>query len=152
MQLEYPIAISSESLNSAQYTRYPFSYNMQANPETTMQAAVDYCRRHPLEQVSRIAAKYGVNQVTLRRRVKGTQVSRRVAYHDQQLFSSGEEGAVVELCELMADCGFPLSKDLLHRIAQDVLNEHNNNTLPPHTTHLMQSLDVDCFGLMQKAY
>jgi len=76
-----------------------------------MQAAIDYCRRHPHEQVSRIAAKYGVNQVTLHRRVKGTQVSRRVAHQDQQLFSSGEEGAVVELCELMADCGFPLSNN-----------------------------------------
>ena len=33
----------------------------------------------------------------------------------------------MELCELMADCGFPLSQDLLHHIAQDVLNERNNN-------------------------
>jgi len=33
----------------------------------------------------------------------------------------------VELCELMADCGFPLSQDLLHHITQDVLNERNNN-------------------------
>ena len=37
----------------------------------------------------------------------------------------------MELRKLMADCGFPLSKDLLHWIAQDVLNENNNNTNKP---------------------
>jgi len=100
---------------------------MDADLESKMQAAIDYCRRHPHEKQAHIACKYGIHPVTLGRRVKGTQTSRRAAHRDQQLFSPGEEDAIVELCKLIADCGFPLPQDLLHHMAQDVLNEHNND-------------------------
>jgi len=64
-----------------------------------------------------------VSQVTLRRRVAGTQVTRREANRDRQIFDHGEEEAITEHCLMIADRGFPLTFDFLHRIAQAIIND-----------------------------
>lgn len=81
-----------------------------------------HARKEPNVPLPRIASLYEVNITTLRRRLAGTQVSNSIAKRDEQLFSPGEEQAIAEHCGVMADLGFPVTKDLLQQIAQDMLN------------------------------
>ena len=90
--------------------------------EQQLQNAINHARREPTIPRKRIAALYQVNVTTLNRRIAGTQVSRSIAHRDEQLFAPGEEKAIAEHCGTMADLGFPVSHDLLKRIAQDMLN------------------------------
>ena len=66
-----------------------------------------------------------VNITTLRRRLAGTQVSNAAAKRQAQLFSPGEERAISDHCGVMANLGFLVTKDLLQRIAQNMLNSRN---------------------------
>ena len=91
--------------------------------EQKLEKAISYARKHPLEPKPRVAAYFEVSQVTLRRRVAGTQATRREANHDRQTFDHGEEEAIAEHCLMMADRGFPLTFELLHRIAQAIIND-----------------------------
>lgn len=54
---------------------------------------------------------------------------RAVAHQDEQLFSTGEESAIVENAGIMADAGFPLNTDLLRQIVQGIVNERE---IPQH--------------------
>jgi len=65
--------------------------------------------------------------VTLRRRVAGTQATRRDANRDRQIFDYREEEAIAEHCLMMADRGFPLTFDFLHRIAQAIINDRTSS-------------------------
>lgn len=93
--------------------------------EEQLQNAMKHARREPTASLPGIAALYQVNITTLRRRVAGKQVSNSVAKRNKQLFSPGEEKAIAEHCGVMADLGFPVTKDVLQRIAQDMLNSRN---------------------------
>ena len=93
--------------------------------EQQLQNAINHARKEPEVPITRIAALYEVNDTTLRRRLAGTQLNRSVAHRDEQLFSPGEEQAIAGHCETMADLGFPVTKDLLQRIAQDMVNSRN---------------------------
>ena len=90
--------------------------------EQQLQNAMKHARKEPNVPLPRIAALHEVNITTLRRRLAGTQVSNSAAKRDTQLFSPGEERAISEHCGVMADIGFPVTKDLLQRMAQDMLN------------------------------
>ena len=93
--------------------------------EQQLQNAMKHARKEPNVPLPRIAALYTVNITTLRRRLAGTQVSNAAAKRQAQLFSPGEERAISDHCGVMADLGFPVTKDLLQRIAQDMLNSRN---------------------------
>ena len=95
---------------------------MRKYTEQQLQNAMKYARKEPNIPLPRVAALYEVNITTLRRRLAGTQVSNSTAKRDTQLFSPGEERAMSEHCGVMADLGFPVTKDLLQRMAQDMLN------------------------------
>ena len=56
---------------------------------------------YPNESKAKVA--FGVNSTTLRRRCKGTQVSKSKARQAQQLLTAGEEEAVVDWCGRMCD-------------------------------------------------
>ena len=90
--------------------------------EQQLQKAINHARKDPTVPRRRIAAFYEVNVTTLNRRIAGTQVSRSAAHREEQLFSPGEEQAIAQHCGVMADLGFPISHDLLQKIAQDMLN------------------------------
>ena len=49
------------------------------------------------------------------------------AHRDEQLFSIGEERAIVEYAGTMADVGFPLTSDMLRQIAQGLINERETS-------------------------
>ena len=90
--------------------------------EQQLQNAMKHARKEPNVPLPKIAALYEVNITTLRRRLAGTQISNSAAKRDAQLFSPGEERAISQHCGVMADLGFPVTKDVLQRIAQDMLN------------------------------
>ena len=90
--------------------------------ERQLQKAISHARKDSTIPLRHIAALYEVNVTTLRRRIAGTQLSYAAAHRDEQLFSPGEERAIADHCGTMADFGFPISHDLLHKLAQDMLN------------------------------
>ena len=90
--------------------------------EQQLQKAIDHARREPTVPRARIAALYEVNRTTLSRRIAGTQRNFAAAHREAQLFSAGEERAIASFCGVMADHGFPVSHDMLKKIAQDMLN------------------------------
>ena len=98
--------------------------------EQQLQKAISYARKHPTIPRRRVAALHEVNVTTLNRRIAGTQLSRSVAHRDEQLFSPGEERAIADHCGVMVDLSFPLSHELLKKIAQDMLNSRKQ---PPKT-------------------
>ena len=79
-------------------------------------------RREPELKVARIAALYGVNATTLRRRLAGKTQDYATAAQGKQLFTVGEERAIAEHIGMMADCGFPLTHKFLRQMAQVMLN------------------------------
>ena len=93
--------------------------------EQQLQKAISHARKEPTIPRRRIAAFYQVNVTTMNRRIAGTQVSYTAAHRDEQLFSPGEEKAIADHCGVMADLGFPVSHDLLQKIAQDMINSRN---------------------------
>ena len=98
--------------------------------EQQLQKAISHARKEPTIPRRRIAALYEVNVTTMTRRMAGTQLSYAAAHRDEQLFSPGEERAIADHCGVMADLGFPVSHDLLQKIAQDMLNSRKQ---PPKT-------------------
>src|ERR1700753_3518822 len=90
--------------------------------EQQIQLAVAYARKHPTTPTTQIATLFNVSYHTLRRRILGLTTSRAEAHRDEQLFSPGDEQAIARHVGMMADCGFPLSHDMLARIAQDIVN------------------------------
>ena len=88
-----------------------------------LQAAIKHALKEPDIPTIRIAELYGVDRRTLRRRVLGTHQDRSTAHRNEQLLTPGEERAIAEYIGTMADVGFPLSKDLVRQIAQDIVNE-----------------------------
>ena len=66
---------------------------------------------------SSISTAIGVDKTTLGCRVNGKQVKQSDARRDEQLFSPGEENAI------MGKLGFPLSKSMLMNLAHDMLNK-----------------------------
>jgi len=70
--------------------------------EQKLEKAISYAQKHPLEPKSRVAAYFEVSQVTLRRRVAGTQATWREANRDRQTFDHGEEEAIAEHCLMRA--------------------------------------------------
>ena len=93
--------------------------------EDHLQKAIRHVRKDPIIPRRRIASHHGVNVTTLNRRIAGTQLSHSAAHRDEQLFSPGEERAIADHCGVMADLGFPISHDLLRKLAQDMLNSRN---------------------------
>ena len=81
--------------------------------EQQLQDGMKHARKEPNVPLPRIAALYKVNITTLRRRLAGTQVSNPIAKRKAQLFSPGEEQAISGHCGVMADLGFPVTKDML---------------------------------------
>ena len=81
--------------------------------EQQLQNAMKDARKEPIIPLPRIAALQEVNITILRRRLAATQVSNCAAKRDTQLFSPGEERAISEHCGVMADLGFPVTKNLL---------------------------------------
>ena len=90
--------------------------------EKQLLKAVKYAKNNPDIPLAQIARSYEVNLSTLRRRRLGLTLPPSQAHRDQQLFSPGEERAIAEHCIQMADQNFPISHDLLKRLAQDILN------------------------------
>ena len=107
-----------------------FNLIMPKYTEKQLQKAINHARKDPTILRRRIAALYEVNVTTLRRRMAGTQLTYAAAHRDEQLFSPGEERAIAEHCGAMADLGFPISHDLLQKLAQDLLNSRKQ---PPKT-------------------
>ena len=93
--------------------------------EQQLQKAISHAQKDPTIPRRRIAALYEVNVTTMNRRIAGTQLTRAAAHRDVQLFSPGEEKAIADHCGVMADLGFPVSHDLLRKIAQDMVNSRN---------------------------
>ena len=91
--------------------------------EAAMQKAMQHARREPDIPILRLAQLYGVDKTTLGRRVKGKQGTQADARRDDQLFSPGEENAIIDHCDMMGKLGFPISKSMLVRLAQDMLNQ-----------------------------
>ena len=108
-----------------------FNLIMPQYTEQQLQKAISHARKDPTIPRRRIAALYEVNVTTLNRRIAGTQLSRTIAHRDEQLFSPGEERAIAEHCGAMANLGFPVSHDLLQKLAQDMLNSRKQ----PSKTH-----------------
>ena len=81
---------------------------------------MQHARRVP---ILRLAQLYGVDKTTLGRRVKGKQVKVAIARRDDQLFSPGEEDAILDHCDIMGKLGFPISKPMLVHLAQEMLNK-----------------------------
>lgn len=90
--------------------------------EPQLLKAVQYAKDHPDIPLTRIAALHDVNLSTLRRRKLGLTLPPSKAHREKQLFSPGEERAIVNHCIRMADLNFPVSHDMLHKLAQDILN------------------------------
>ena len=90
--------------------------------EKQLQDAISHARQEPEVPTRRIAELHNVNYTTLRRRILGIQQERHIAHRDEQLFTSGEERAIANYVGMMADSGFPVSQELLQRIAQDIVN------------------------------
>ena len=65
-------------------TYFPISppFAMDTDREKQLQKAIKYTKDHPTLSKARIAAEYNVSAVTLRRRVAGTQTSRRKVHRD----------------------------------------------------------------------
>ena len=93
--------------------------------------AVQYSKNNPDISLPRIAALYNVNLSTLRRRKLGLTLPPSKAHREEQLFSPGEERAIVNHCITMADLNFPLSYDILYKLAQDILNSRAQPTTKP---------------------
>ena len=85
--------------------------------ENKLQQAIRHARRDPELKAARIAALYGVNATTLRRRIAGKTRDYATAAREKQLFTVGEEKAIAEHIGTMADCGFPLTHKLLQQTA-----------------------------------
>ena len=100
----------------------PDSVKMPKYTETQLLKAVKYSQQNPDMPLTRIAALYEVNLSTLRRRKLGLTLPPSQAHRDEQLFSPGEEQAIAKHCIALADYNFPISHDLLKRLAQDILN------------------------------
>ena len=66
----------------------------------------------------------------MNRQIAGTQLSRTAAHRDEQLFSPGEERAIADHCGVMAGLEFPVTNNILQKIAQNMLNSCNQ---PPKT-------------------
>ena len=122
--------------------------------EHKLQQAIRHARRDPELKAARIAALYGVNATTLRRRIAGKTRDYATAARGNQLFTVGEEKAIAEHIGTMADCGFPLTHKLLRQTAQDMLNlrdiqrnkklgDSSGTPLPP--THIVGKQWVDRF-------
>ena len=107
-----------------------FNLIMTKYTEEQLQKAISHTRNDPTIPRRRIAALYEVNVTTMNRRIAGTQLSRSAAHRDEQLLSPGEERAIGRHCGIMADRGFPVSHDLLRKLAQDMLNSRKQ---PPKT-------------------
>jgi len=84
---------------------------------------MQHARREPDIPILRLAPLYGVDKTTLGRRVKGKQGTQADARRDDQLFSPGEVNAIIDHCDMMGKLGFPISKSMLVRLAQDMLNQ-----------------------------
>ena len=98
--------------------------------EKQLACAISYASKHPKESKAKIAEVYGINATTLRRRCKGTQVSRSKARREQQLLTSGEEEAIVDWCSRMADMGFPVTVRMLLSMAVAILRARGNKLIP----------------------
>lgn len=57
--------------------------------ESNLQKAIRHARREPEVKAARIAALYGVNALTLRRRLAGETQDYATAFKDRQLFNIG---------------------------------------------------------------
>ena len=78
---------------------------------------ISYARKNSRVPRRQSAALYEVNIMTLNWRLAETQLSHSAVRQNDQLFFSGEERAIVDHCGVMADLGFPLSYELLKKIA-----------------------------------
>ena len=76
--------------------------------EKQLLKAVQYSENNPDISLPQIAALYNVNLSTLRRRKLGLTLPPSKAHREEQLFSSGEERAIVNHCITMADLNFLL--------------------------------------------
>ena len=75
-----------------------------------MQKAMQHARREPDIPILQL---YGVVKTTLGHRVKGKHVSSAESHRDHQLFSPGEEKAIIDPCDIMGRLS----------LAQDMLNK-----------------------------
>ena len=92
--------------------------------------SVDYARKHPSESKGKIAERYGVNAVTLRRRCRGVNIARSKAHREQQLVTKGEKDAIVNWCGRMADMGFPVTVQMLLSMAVAILRACDSKLIP----------------------
>ena len=97
--------------------------------EPQLQNAITHARKEPDVYRTRIAALHEANVTTLSPRLAGTQASRSVAHRDEQLFSPGEEHAIADHYGIMGDLGFPVTQDLLQKLAQDMVNSRQQPSL-----------------------
>jgi len=79
-----------------------------------LEKAISYARKYFLKSKSHIVTYFEVSQVTLCRRVAGTQAIQRETNYDQQPFDHGEDKAIAEHCLIMANWGFALTFDFLY--------------------------------------
>lgn len=85
--------------------------------ETKLQQAISYAKRNPTLLRASIVRRYEVNVTTLSCRIGGTQQTHRAVHEGEQLFTAGEENAIVDYYIMIADCRFLLSHKLLGLIA-----------------------------------
>ena len=100
--------------------------------EAQLGKAVKYAQDHPDIPLTRVAILHDVNLSTLRRRKLGLTLPPSQAHRHRQLFSPGEEKAIAKHCILMADHNFPISHELLRRLAQDILNSRCESQIHHH--------------------
>ena len=137
---------NSTPQNLVYYFIYLIFYLIMASKvdrKTKLKQTIDYARRNPTLSMASIARRYEINVTTLSRRIAGTQQSYRASHEDQPLFTPGDESAIVNHCMIMAECGFPLSHELLGSIAQDILNDHLQTT----TTSATMTTDTHTIGV-----
>jgi len=87
--VQYHLRIPS---NSNAHIQFP---QMAKYTEAAMQKAMQHARREPDIPILRLAQLYGVDKTTLGRRVKRKQGTQADARRDDQLFSPGEENAII---------------------------------------------------------
>lgn len=90
-----------------------------------LESAFQYVRNNPTASISSVASMHDVNRTTLSRKLDGTQKPRDEAHVEQQLFSPDEERALARWCGKMDAVGFPVIQEILHCMAQSVLNKRD---------------------------
>lgn len=97
----------------------------QNDPQKLLDA-IAHAKKFPNEKVAVVARRFGVVRSTLDRRLKGITQPRKSAHEGDQTFTSGEEKAILEWCLEMDEAGFPVNRQMLREMAQEILRKHGS--------------------------